>query len=192
MRHDDDFDYTKQAADHLRETGERLGLCIRSGHAHMFVAAALGYGSRKAMQDDPNGPWFGSQWLGREAENVSKIEEAIKRMNKAPVREDQAPMVAEIVRAGLTPACRDCGEHSSQSWPLGYVEAGDNADWVCPRCSSDDAQYGHCRCCGDDVLYLLDELDDQGLCSEHRGEFDLSPEEEEDWDSYIENIQKDG
>jgi hypothetical protein len=59
MRRSNEFDYTKQAADHLREVSKRSGIDIGSGHAHMLVAAAFGYGSRKAMQDDPDGPYIG-------------------------------------------------------------------------------------------------------------------------------------
>lgn len=190
---DNDFDFTKQAADYLRKAGEREGLSsgIRSSHAHALVAAALGYGSRKAMLDDPEGPYLKDQWLSREAGDIQKVKEAIERMQKAPVQPDQAEMIARIIQDGLSPGCVECGEHSSCSSPLGYVQPGDEADWVCPRCASDDEQYGHCRCCGDDVLYRLEELDDQGLCPDHHGEFDLDPEEEADWESYIEYVQKD-
>jgi hypothetical protein len=195
MDQDDyDFDFTKKAADYLRETSNREGISsdIGSSHAHMLVAAAFGYNSRKAMLDDPKGPSSKNQWLGREAGNIEKVREAIERMKNAPIRPDQAPVIARLIQDGLTPTCAECGEHDSRSSPLGYVQSGDDADWICPRCASDDEQYGHCRCCGDDVLYPVEELDDQGLCSEHHGEFDLDPEEEEDWESYIENIQKDG
>jgi len=194
MRHEIEIDYTKQAADHLREESKRLGAGseIKSGHAHMLVAAAFGYKSRKAMQDDPKGPYFHDQWLNSDAGDVEKIKEAIGRMDNAPVQPEQAPLIASIIQDGLTPACIECGTHSSHSEPLGLVDPGDESDWVCPSCARNKYQYGRCQYCGDDKLFRLDDLDDQGLCKEHQGESDLSPEEEDDWESYIENIQKDG
>ncbi len=194
MRHEIDIDYTKQAADHLREESKRLGASsvIKSGHAHMLVAAAFGYNTRKAMQDDPKGPYFHDQWLSSEAGDVEKIKEVIGRMNGAPVQPEQAPLIAGIIQDGLTPACIECGTHSSHSEPLGLVEPGDDSEWVCPSCARDEYQYGRCRCCGDDKIFRLEDLDDQGLCKEHEGEFDYSQEELDDMESYIENVQKDG
>ena len=183
------FDFTKQAADYLRENGNRLNAEIRSGHAHRLVAATFGYGSRKAMQDDPNGPVLDSQWLAQDANNIENLAATIVRMKDAPVQSSQAADIARIVQEGLTPVCRECGQHNVQSMPLGLLQTGDDADWICPRCAKDEDQFGHCRCCGDDVLYPVDELDSQGVCPDHKGEFDLTPEEEEDWEIYIENVQ---
>ncbi|NTV70125.1 MAG: hypothetical protein HGA71_08275 [Azonexaceae bacterium] len=194
MRHEIEIDYTKQAADHLRNESKRLGASseIKSGHAHMLVAAAFGYSTRKAMQDDPKGPYFHDQWLGNEAGDIEKIKEVIGRMNGAPVQLDQAPLIASIIQDGLMPACIECGTHSSQSSPLGDVKPGNDADWVCPSCAKDKFQFGRCRFCDSDVLHRLDDLDDQGLCKEHKGELDYSEEDLDDMESYIENVQKDG
>lgn len=190
-RNDKQLDFTKQAADHLREMNERmrLGSTIGSGHAHMLVAAYFGYNSRKAMLDAHKGPDVTNQWLSHEVGNVEKVKEAIGRMNNPPVQPNQALSIVGIIRDGLTPACLECDSHNARSTPLGHVEPGDDADWVCIHCASDDEKYGHCPCCGGDVLYRLEELDGQGLCEDHQGEFDLDPEEEEDWESYIENVQ---
>lgn len=38
----------------------------------------------------------------------------------------------------------------------------------------------------------MEDLDLQGLCDEHKGEFDLDEEEQKDWDDLIENLTKDG
>ncbi|WP_174365170.1 hypothetical protein [uncultured Caballeronia sp.] len=130
------------------------------------------------------------QWLSERADNVGKIKDAIARMNDAPVQLDQASMIAALIQEGLTPVCVKCGRLSSQNMAVGDVRPGDEANWICRTCASDNSQYGHCRCCGENLLFSVDELDDQGLCQEHAGEFDLSPEEEEDWESYIENVQK--
>lgn len=190
-QNDGNFDFTKQAADYLRKVSKDDGLCsnIGSSHAHMLVAAALGYNSRKAMLDDPKGPYTKNQWLSHTAKHVEKIRATILRMKGAYVRPEHAPEIARIIQDGLTPACCECGEHNIDNLPIGYVEQGDDADWVCASCSADDTQYGTCYCCGDHVIYTVEQLDAKGLCSEHHGEFDLDSEEEEDYESYIEYLE---
>lgn len=187
----DDIDYTKQAAYFLRDAVKPLRIEIGSSHAHMLVAAALRYGSRRAMLDDPNCPYVYDQWLSGQADCVDGIRDAISKMRDASLSPDQAPMIAQLIQDGLTPACMECGTIDSRNMPIGAVRQGDEAEWVCMECASDRDNYGHCRCCGEEVLYEADQLDENGLCEEHEGEFDLDPEEEEDWESYIENIQKD-
>jgi len=44
------------------------------------------------------------------------------------------------------------------------------------------------RYCGDHIPYHIEELNYEWECEEHAGESYLSPQEEEDWDSYIENV----
>lgn len=186
MSKDHDIDFTQQAAHYLRQSGVVPGK-IGSSHAHALVAASLGYGSRIAMRDDPDGPSFANQWLGREEPNVPKISEVIAQMGSTPLRPEQAPVIAQTIQDGLTPACA-CGAHTHKSMPIGYAHENDETEWVCPECAADAEEFGTCVLCGTGYIYRASELDHHRLCNEHRGEFDQSDEEREDQESFAEYV----
>ncbi|MEI6270021.1 MAG: hypothetical protein WCP01_14175 [Methylococcaceae bacterium] len=82
---------------------------------------------------------------------------------------------------------------------LTEIYTGDDVDgekeFICPAClkekqSQEDIDF--CECCGSDIAYYTDDLDDKLLCPEHKGEFDLDEEEQQDMEDLIENITKDG
>ncbi|MDP2449542.1 hypothetical protein [Polaromonas sp.] len=182
----DNIDYTQQAAHYLRQSGVLPGK-IGSSHAHALVAASLGFGSRIAMRDDPDGPSFANQWLGREEPNVPKISEIVAQMRSTSLRPEEASAIAKAVQDGLTPACA-CGLHSHKSMPIGFVHENDEAEWVCPECAADVEEFGICGLCGTAYIYRTSELDHHGLCKEHRGEFEQSDEEREDQESFAEYV----
>jgi hypothetical protein len=49
----------------------------------------------------------------------------------------------------------------------------------------------HCRLCGPDVDYRRSEINANGLCEDHKHEFDEDDEEAEDRESYMDNLIKD-
>jgi hypothetical protein len=71
---------------------------------------------------------------------------------------------------------------------VGGVPTGDyvSADRV------DGVRYGTCPCCGDEYAIPASELrKNNGMCDEHRGEFDpVDAEEAEDRESFIEYANK--
>lgn len=187
--HKPEIDFTKDAADHLREKAREQGLEIGSSHAHALVAASLGYKSRAALLDQNSNHSPTNQWLSREDQDTDQIREAIARMRETSLTEEHLPFLAATIRDGLTPPCGETGIRSARNIPLGDVEPGDETEWVHPI-SAHNNVFGHCRCCGIGILYRLDDLDGQMLCAEHHGEFDLDPEEQNDWDDLVENLTK--
>lgn len=185
-----EIDYTKAAAHHLREKASQQGLKIGSSHAHALVAASLGYKSRAALLDNSSNHLPTDQWLSHENPDTNQIRDAIKRMRDTNLTEEHVPFLAKTILDGLTPPCCETGIISAENIPLGNVNPGDEAEWVHPSCSRNTDTFGHCRCCGEGVLYRLQDLDDQMLCAEHHGEFDMDPEEQAGWDDLVENLTK--
>lgn len=183
-------DYTRDAAKHLREKAREQGIEIRSSHAHALVAAELGYNSRAALLAPDSNHYPEDQWLHRETPDTEQIRAAILRMRDSCLTEQNVPFIAETIQDGLTPPCCETGIRSAQNIPLGDVKEGDDTEWIHPSAARDDTKFEHCRCCGDDVLYRIEELDEQMLCEEHQGEFDLDPEEQQDLEDYVEYMTK--
>jgi hypothetical protein len=185
-----DTDYTKAAAEHLRDKAREKGIEIRSSHAHALVAAELGYNSRAALLAPQSNHCLDDQWLHRAPPDTEQIRAAILRMRDSSLTEQNVPFIAETIQDGLAPPCCETGIRSAHNIPLGYVKEGDETEWVHPSAARDDNNFGHCRCCGEDVLYRIEELDDEMLCEEHHGEFDLDPEEQQDMDDFVEYMTK--
>ncbi|MBE0435930.1 MAG: hypothetical protein IBX56_09025 [Methylomicrobium sp.] len=186
-----DTDFTKDAAHHLREKAKERGIKIGSSHAHALVAASLGYKSRAALLADNSNHCVDDPWLSREDQDKEQICATIERMKNTEITAGDTEFIASTIRDGLTPTCTETGIRSADNIPLGDVEPGDDAEWVHPSAISNTDEFGHCRCCGSDVFYRLGDLDDEMLCENHRGEFDLDPEEQKDWDDFIEYQTKD-
>ncbi len=192
-KHPSEIDYTKEAADHLREKLEQKGLSVGSSHSHALVASVLGYNSRAALLAENSNHSTDSQWLSRERPDNKNVEIAIQRMKKTVLKNEHVPLIIQYVRDGLTPECCETGQKSFYNLPVGNVEEGDETDWVHPSVvDRNGSEFGYCRCCGEDRAFRVDELDHQGLCEEHEGEFDLDEDEEQDWADYIEYHTKDG
>lgn len=189
-----DPDFTKAAADHLRSVAKERGLEIGSSHAHALVAASLGYQSRVAFLSPTSEHWTGDPWLYLEEPNQVELGAAVTRMRKGAVEPDHVLFLAGAIRDGLAPPCSETGLRSAKNIPLGCVDKGDDAtdvEWVHPSQARDRERFDHCRCCGSDYLYRIEDLDEHGLCEVHKGEFDLDEEEQKDWDDLIENMTKD-
>ena len=180
--------YIKQAADHLRTKACECGLCtkLRSGHAHSLIAAALGYKTPPAMQarEDEMNPWIGQRPM-----DVAMIVDAIQRMNEPTVTTNSASKIADIISVGLTPACVACDKLDSENTPVGDPDFGNECEWICRSCASRDENFGECSLCS--KVFRVESLDHNGLCPEHRGELDRDPEEQQDWEDYIEYLTKD-
>lgn len=180
--------YIKQAADHLRTKSCERGLCTKlgSGHAHSLVAAALGYKTPPAMkecEDEAN------QWIGQRPMDVPMIVDMIQRMNEPSVTVNNAGQIADIISVGLTPGCVSCGTLDRENAPVGDPNFGDECEWICASCASRDENFGKCSLCH--KVFREEELDNDGLCPEHRGEFDYDPDELQDREDYVENLTKD-
>lgn len=187
-------DFTKAAAEHLRAKAKERGLDIGSSHAHALVAASLGYQSRVALLASSAEHWTGDPWLYREEPNLEELGASIARMRHGSIEPELVPFLAEAIRDGLAPPCSESGLRSAKNIPLGDIEAGGDAtdvEWVHPTEARDRERFGHCRCCGDHYLYRVDNLNEKGLCEEHKDEFDLDDDEQKDWDDLVENMTKD-
>lgn len=186
-------DYLKQAAHHLRSEAQKNGLRIRSSHAHMLVSAALGFNCKQALE--PAGVLADDPWLSQEAGNVEKIREVIPRLRQPGVTPEHAPFIAQKISEGLMPACSECGRQHEGTRPADGSTSHDNpwpdldTPWVCPNCvahPSGPVKYGRCRCCGEEKVWPIEQIDNMGLCPNHHGEFDYDEEEQADRDSLIE------
>ena len=187
----DDFpeiNYIKQAADHLRTEACERGLCAKlgSGHAHALVAAALGYKTSPAMKANEDET---DQCLGQRPMDVRMIADVIDRMNAPTVSAGSARRLADIISDGLTPACVACGRLDSGNSPVVDPNPGDEWEWICTECAVSDEDFDECGYCN--KVFRQDDLDHEGLCPEHRGEFDEDPEERQDREDYIEYNTKD-
>lgn len=188
-------DFTKSAADHLRVEAEKRGLQIGSSHAHALVAAWLGYDSRVALLAPSSNHYTGDPWLYNGTPDQAALQAAIARMRQTSLQPTDVPFLAQTIQDGLAPACVETGLRSAQNRPVGYIHPGEEAsdtEWVHPSTARDQNLFRHCPCCGSDYLYRVEDLDEKGLCQEHKGEFDHdSSEDEQDWVDYIDNLTKD-
>lgn len=188
----DSIDYTNDAAKHLRDEAKYQGFHIGSSHANLLVAAYLGYNDRVALLAPNSSHCTDDQWLHHEKPDVDQIKAAISRMKDGSHLQDRTEFIVNTIRDGLAPPCCETGIKSALNIPVGDVEFGEETDWINPSVLNDhDSRFGHCQLCGNDKVYYLTELDEHDLCREHRGEFDLDPEEQNDLDDYVEYLNKD-
>lgn len=189
-------DVIKIASKYLQETindlnHEKLG----SSHSHAAVSGALGFKSKKAILDDNGGLPIEDEFIlynqGGQIDD-STLSKVIDRMNDSPLKSLPIHVVHNAISEALTPECEKCGNKTAHGQPL---FSSDDIErpiaQVCDSCSDDVEEYDTCFYCGQGILYRANEINSEGECSEHRGESFLSEEEQEDWDSYFENINKD-
>lgn len=90
--------------------------------------------------------------------------------------------------------CHCCeGDTNTRVNPLLVVAAefvDESSERVHLSCAQHDGRYDFCRFCGDQNVYLAEEINDAGECSEHEGESALDYPEE-DLDSFVEYLSKD-
>ncbi|NQX46949.1 hypothetical protein HQN87_16545 [Paenibacillus tritici] len=73
-----------------------------------------------------------------------------------------------------------------------YNEEDLSGNYICKHCLKVSEDYGQCDICSEEVVYHESDLEYSGgeqYCSEHISETEM--DEEEDWDDYIEKINKD-
>jgi rubredoxin len=170
----------------------KQGFGLGMAQAHDLIAASLGYKSKIAAIED--GVYPQDQWLHRHEPDHQTMELVIGRMHGV----DQAELtkninsIGRVILDGLAPECAESGIKSHNNIPVGDPREGDDCQWIHPSVARDDySDYAFCPLCGDHTAYHVDTLDAHGLCPEHRGEFDLDAEEQEDLDSFIEYHTKD-
>ncbi len=86
--------------------------------------------------------------------------------------------------------CVNCSNIKSLS-PIIEDDFDNPEKFICDSCKKEDANhsepdYGTCRYCGDDVLYPIEQINSEGECNEHKGESNMSAEEQEGWEGNIE------
>lgn len=188
-------DVIKEAVEHLRESVEsEYGEKIGSSHAHAAISGYLGYKSKKALLTDNGGYPIDDEHVLLHRETSEKsLSESISRMQSSPLKEIPAHIAIEFVKTALTPSCELCGEKTLKSSPV-YTESDENEPdgQVCDSCSSfHDDEYTTCTYCGAGVIYRADQINAAGECSEHAGESYMDDEERQDWEDYVENLNKD-
>lgn len=180
-------DYFHDAAIALKES-----FGVSMAQAHDLTSASLGYMSKKAALDDGVDPQ--DQWLHRHDPNLEMIGSVVQRLNGVDNEKllKQLDAVGDVIRESLAPSCEDSGIRSKHNIPVGDPKEGDTCKWIHPSVARDNrSDYAFCPLCGDHTAYHVDDLDGHGLCPEHRGEFDLDSEEQEDLESFIEYHTKD-
>lgn len=185
-------DKIKDAAQYLRDQLKSENVNVRSSHAHQAVAAYLGFNSKKALIDSDIEIDHDELFLEVEPD-IGKIEEAVRRMKDTDLSNVPFDHLAETIQVGLSPTCEGCDHKRVDIQAIASTDIYDEADgWICGRCVSEmDDEYATCVFCGPEIIYRADQINHNGECPEHMGESDMDEEDEEDWDSYIENINKD-
>ncbi|HFG1874480.1 hypothetical protein D6V10_06865 [Vibrio cholerae] len=171
---------------------------IKLSHCHELIAATFGYGQRVSMKKDDI-DWddqevYTERWRDTVYQN-NKVNDSIinrlKELNAPSLKAAPGFIITGIVQSTLTPQCKDC-RHQDPRGRFVHDDSGDDPiDFVCRECASDDEEYDTCTYCGEGILYPTSLLNSAGECPEHRGESHLDDEEREDWDSYIEYLNKD-
>ncbi|EPN29760.1 hypothetical protein A244_39853 [Pseudomonas syringae pv. actinidiae ICMP 18807] len=162
------------------------GLNIRQAHAHAAVSHFLGYNSKIALKSDTYFDPCDADLINYCKTGVEKLAEHIPRMKQTPLQDLNLDELHDVIRAGLAPACENCGHKCLSITPLGYQESEPDG-WVCNSCVARyDAEYEHCRFCGDGYVYRASDINEHGECSAHDGESVLDDEETEDYESLAE------
>lgn len=93
---------------------------------------------------------------------------------------------------GYAYRCYCCGDTSQSPHNPLLVLNGEFADSnegrIHRSCAHRNRDYGFCWCCGDDIVYFADDLNEASECSEHEGE-SVPDYPEDDEDSFIEYVQ---
>lgn len=207
-----DTDFSREAAYHLRQAAAVRGHDLKSSTAHELVAGYFGFQSRAAMtatelaetpvlwpepgqpQTVPvivpkdGSPSLDDPFLHYSKPNLPSLETAVAKLGtKADLKASDTRWIAQAIQEGLVPACMETGEKSLNSLPV-YNADDELVGFASPRAVS-AGSFGTCHLCGGDRLYLAEDLNSKGLCYEHRHEFDLDPEEQDDFESFIEYHQ---
>ncbi|VVO01184.1 hypothetical protein [Pseudomonas fluorescens] len=183
-------DVVKEAAEFLRDELAHLGVKVGSSHAHAAVAHYLGYNSKKALLDDPTFYPEDQELVTYHELGTKKLVDRLPSMKENPLKHMDVGQLGSIIWAGLAPACECCDQKKLDITYLGD-DIRNPQGWVSESCAERNEDYGRCHFCGDEYLYRAQDLNRNGECPEHNGESDMDDEELEDWESYIENINKD-
>nr|WP_319396326.1 hypothetical protein [uncultured Desulfobacter sp.] len=174
----------KKAADTLRQSSPNK---LKASHAYELIAAAFNYQSYAAMRADPN---FSLD--PDEPENFdffkSKIRDRLKRLNGVEYEPWFPDECLDIIKANTTPPCSYTGEEGTITYPVNSEDGSPGGTWVSDKAIQAGEFVGKCIVCGE--LYDIEDLNKNGECPIHEGETDLSPTERDDWNDYLENINK--
>lgn len=181
-------DVIKNAAQFVRAHFANIGIEIGSSHAHAVVSHCLGHDSKKSLIDDNNIDSENENLVLHYEPDLKKLEVRISAMKDNSLKKVDVSYLARVIYAGLAPSCECCGNKQLDIVPLGYEE--DEPDgWVSESCAAKaEDEYGTCNYCGPSYIYRSSDINRHGECQEHSGESIQSPEEEEDWASYTENV----
>jgi len=188
-------DYTQQkfktAAFQLQQQAlKHHDVKLNRGQAHELIASAVDdYNSMAALKSDG----FSLDVDCPEQFSLEGAERRIgSRINSLRLDEKLPDSfshnAAGLIRETLTPNCTECGcdlptipinqENDRQYQPQ---------TWVCNDCKSNSNAYGRCFYCGDEYLYRVSDLNENGECPEHAGESEPVDEfEAEDHESWLE------
>jgi hypothetical protein len=170
----------------------RKGIEVGSPHAHASISAYCGFNSEKALIDC--GPDTEDKNLILAiTSDLPKLAECVSEMKETPLKSVPNDHLGNLISTALTPECECCGIKKKKNQPIGdpdelYFQPD---GWVCPNCASSEDEYDTCLFCGPDVIYRADQINDRGEYTEHDGGSVMDDEEKQDWDDYIENLNKD-
>ncbi|EPB6687178.1 TPA: hypothetical protein ACVO0R_004810 [Vibrio alginolyticus] len=175
---------------------------VKPSHAHAVLSAALGYKSKQALLADVGEGvlddldayrqyWYENIYRGEI--DTQTIKNVLSRMGDTPFKQLPERQLMRFIEDALAPEC-ECGVKHPHGAPIFDEHFNPSnpepVDYVCPTCASDDNCYSTCLFCGDDVLYPAELINRNGECPEHYGESDMDEEEEQDWEDYIEYLNK--
>lgn len=191
----------KRAAKHLRESIlHKYQVALGSARAHEVVAATMGFNSSIAAKSAPGevlSPRFPDEFE-LEDNSVLVKERLVKMSSSAPELSDLIPKVDQVTEfavEGLRPECDFCGKFFDSHRIEGHEDRDeDEPVWVCTDCLvGGKERVAVCGYCDPGRnIHLMDDLDPRnGLCSEHRDEAEMDPEELQGWMDHVENITKD-
>ncbi|MEH0691026.1 hypothetical protein H4F17_18520 [Vibrio cholerae] len=199
----------KAKATHLRlllEQGNQFNRplgknSVKLAHCHELIAAALGFKSKVAMNNydcdpewwDEDEYYFGfyRRYIYSRELDLEFIMERVARLRDTPLHHVNPRFIASSLEEALAPPCQnyDCGSKDKYGRFIYDGDSDDPVMFVCEACSKDEYKYEKCLYCGS-TLYKASVINRAGECPEHYGESHMDEEEREDWDSYVEYLNK--
>lgn len=165
---------------------------LKPTHAHEIVSACFGYKSKIALKSDDFFKLDPDEPETFEFHNCTEnIENRIKNLKGLNVSDSYSKRAEEIISFSIKPECSICGRNCDLITAAETNSRNTGQLWSCSSCASKGEDVGYCRYCGENEVYPIEMLNNNGECPEHAGESFLSEEEEEDWNSYIEYQTKD-
>jgi len=163
---------------------------VKSSHAHQALAGALGFNSKVALLNEYPSDCEHLDFILHH-QNYRLDEEKLIDSLDSSLKSLPRDFVVTAIEESLIPGCENgCGKTLDSQPLFDSSDIEQPIAQVCDDCSDNSPQYSYCRFCGDSYLFRADEINEAGECPDHAGESIMDEDEETDWETYIEYINK--